>query len=72
MSIKTLNINTTKNFFSSTMNKNNQFRAEEPPTSPTFSVSSSFSWIAERSSSEIKNIFKSTFQSLLEKERGKQ
>jgi hypothetical protein len=61
MSTNTLNIHTF-------MTKNSVYSRE--PASPTFSVASSFSWIAERSTAEIKHIFKSTFNSLAEKERG--
>jgi hypothetical protein len=40
------------------------------PSSPTCSVFSSFSWIADRSSSEVKHVLKTALNSLVEKERG--
>ncbi|GAA5795288.1 hypothetical protein EDC94DRAFT_516725 [Helicostylum pulchrum] len=48
------------------MKTNNSLRE---PSSPTFSVASSYAWVTERSPSELKNIFKTTFNSLLEKEK---
>lgn len=53
--------------------KSNGFFKNHPmtnePASPTCSVFSSFSWMAEKSSSEVKHILKSAFSSLAEKER---
>lgn len=65
MSTKTLNINT-NGYLKSHAMKN----IPREPASPTLSTYSSYSWIAERPSAEIKHIFKSTFNALVEKERG--
>lgn len=68
MSTKTLNINT-NGLLNKHFMKTKSSLCE--PASPTFSVASSYSWIVERSPAELKNIFKTTFNSLLEKEKGK-
>lgn len=67
MSTKTLNINTNGLLNKHFMKTNNSLHE---PASPTFSVASSYAWVTERSPSELKNIFKTTFNSLLEKEKG--
>lgn len=66
MSTKTLNININGFLKRSHTMKN----IPREPTSPTFSTHSSYSWIAESPAAEIKHIFKSTFNALVEKERG--
>jgi hypothetical protein len=40
------------------------------PSSPTCSVFSSLSWIAEKPVSEVKHVLKIAFDSLAEKEKG--
>ncbi|KAG2236925.1 hypothetical protein BDF21DRAFT_489933 [Thamnidium elegans] len=66
MSTKTLNINTNGLLNKHFMKTNNSLRE---PASPTFSVASSYAWVTERSPYELKSIFKTTFNSLLEKEK---
>ncbi|KAG2198972.1 hypothetical protein INT47_013156, partial [Mucor saturninus] len=63
MSTKTLNINV-NGFFKNHAMKN----IPREPASPTLSTSS-FSWITQRPAAEVKQLFKSTFNALVEKEK---
>lgn len=64
MSTKTLNININGLFKNHAM-KN----IPREPTSPTLSTAS-FSWITQRPAAEVKQLFKSTYNALVEKEKG--